>query len=187
MPSINSSNFRLRKAQGDQTRLCSCGIQLVVGIYFMILAFLYVKEPCDFPVIYFLLSLGTVLVSSYIISQLSPNDFIIPILAGAEVGIWILGLITILSKYSHWQYTNPELVGFCPLVPFRTAFIYLIVYCVWVGLVVIGGCFIFFYMYYKKTTCILNIKTMFCFRNFFNDFISIMQRDLMFWQFINQV
>ena len=146
MPSLSSSIFAHKKAHGDQISWNSSiqksvgGITFIFGILIMTLAFLYVKEPCDNPAIYFLLFLGTVHFSSYIISQLSPDDITLPFLALLELGLLIWGSFAILSEYTLWQYTIQDQQGYCPRVPYLTAFVYLVAHWILMGVVVIVGC-----------------------------------------------
>jgi hypothetical protein len=138
MSSIISSKNWTREARRDQNPKISCGVNLFIGISFIIIGFVYAKEPCDFPVIAFLLSLGTILISSYIISQFNPGDDFQPVLALMELAVLIWGAFAILSEYSNWQYTNPEQLGFCPRLPYQALFIYLIVYYVAIGIFIFG-------------------------------------------------
>ena len=149
MPSITSTNFRSEEAQAEQTPR-KCGLKLFVGISVIMVAFFYINEPCEYPVIQLLLSLGTVLVSHYFISQLSPKDFSLPMLACLEVILLIWGTVTVLSEYSRWQYTDPKQLGFCPRALYLTAFIYLIAYYIIIGIAIIVGCCLTFLKVYEK-------------------------------------
>jgi hypothetical protein len=146
MPSLSSSIFAHKKAHGDQISWNSSiqksfgGITFIFGILIMTLAFLYAKEPCDNPTIYFLLFLGTVHFSSYIISQLSPDDVALPFLALLELGLLIWGSFAILNAYTLWQYTIPDQLGYCPRVPYLTAFVFLVAHWILMGVVIIVGC-----------------------------------------------
>ncbi len=123
MALIISVKFPTSGARRDQnTKLRE---KFFVGIIFIILGLMYAKEPCNFPVIPFLLSYGTILVSLRISHLLNLADYFAQFLAVLEMTALIWSAYAIVSEYSHWQYTNPEQPGFWPYLPYQALFIYL--------------------------------------------------------------
>jgi hypothetical protein len=157
---IISVEFPTSKARRDQNN--KCREKFLIGIIFIILGLTYAKEPCDFPVIPFLLSYGTILVSLRISHILNLADFF-DFFAVLEPTALIWSAYAIVSEYSHWQYTNPEQPGFCPYIPYRALVIYLIIVYVINGiflllllLMVIWILLCLFYHFYQRYATFLN-------------------------------
>ena len=121
------------------------GVSFVIGLLFLVLAVIYAQAPCENSAITFLLITGILQLSHFVVGALKPKDLLLPILTLQEFAISIWGMFVIFKAYSGWQHESPSVAGYCPKVPFLTAFAYLVANAVGSLIVLCLACFCLIY------------------------------------------